>query len=109
MGPRQPRLHRARQGGEASATAGIFSPSPRAHPAPPAARGRRREKRGERRRGRGRAGLFLIKRKLPFPPCENEIFRSMDLFTRLESGKNKWGRVHFLLTFTIGNDSAVEI
>jgi hypothetical protein len=53
--------------------------------------------------------LFLIKRKLPFSLCENYIFQSMDLFTRLESGKNKCGRVHFLLIFTIGNDSAVEI
>ena len=60
-------------------------------------------------RARGRTGLFLIRRKLPFPPCENEIFQRMDLFTRLESGKNKRGRVHFLLIFTIGNDSAVEI
>lgn len=33
--------------------------------------------------------LFLIKRKLPFSLCENDIFQSMDLFTRLESGKNK--------------------
>lgn len=57
--------------------------------------------------------MFLIKRKLPFPHFENEIFQSMDLFTRLESGKNKWGGgMHFLLIFfffTIGNDSAVEI
>jgi hypothetical protein len=56
-----------------------------------------------------RESLFLIKRKLPFSLCENYIFQSMDLFTRLESGKNKCGRVHFLLIFTIGNDSAVEI
>lgn len=33
--------------------------------------------------------LFLIKRKLPFSFCENDIFQSMDLFTSLESGKNK--------------------
>lgn len=53
--------------------------------------------------------LFLIKRKLPFfPLCKNDIFQSMDLFTRLESGKNKSGECIFLLIFTIGNDSAVE-
>lgn len=65
-------------------------------------------KRGEREGAR--ESLFLIKkRKLPFLPCENEIFQSMDLFTTLESGKNKWERMHFLLIFTVGNDSAVEI
>lgn len=77
-------------------------------------RGSLGEAEGEEGRARGqlegaREGLFLIKRKLPFSLCEKHIFQNMDLFTRLESGKNKWDRVHFLLIFTIGNDSTVEI
>lgn len=47
---------------------------------------------GERRASAGPPrgkSLFLIKRELPFSLCENDIFQSMDLFTRLESGKNK--------------------
>lgn len=43
---------------------------------------------GQRCPPRGKS-LFLIKRKLPFSLCKNDIFQSMDLFTRLESGKNK--------------------
>lgn len=85
-------------GRKASATAEIFFsgrvPGIIRRPRRPGGGGQRRG--ASAGRARGRTGLFLIKRKLPYPPpCENEIFQSMDLFTRLESGKNKWGECIF--------------